>query len=418
VGASTRYGQIVALMEQASTSKPHIAQLADRLAKPFLLFVLLAAGLSCAWWWPVDPGRALMIAVAILVVTCPCALSLATPAAMLASAGALAREGILVRRLQALETLAGVKEMVFDKTGTLTRDAFVLERVQVRDGVSRATALRLAGALAQGSLHPVSRAIAASAREEGGDAAAPVQVTGLREVAGMGVTAQIDDGQPAHELRLGSPEFCGIPAVAAEGPASHLCDQHGWLASFHLREDLRADARPAVQSLIADGLRIRLLSGDRPEAAARVGQLAGIEQARGGCSPAEKLDAMRQAQQAGATLAMVGDGLNDGPVLAGADVSFAFGRAVPLARARADFVVLSERLTAIAQTYRKARDTMRIVRQNLGWAAVYNAVGVPLAIAGWMPAWAAGLGMAASSLLVVLNSLRLASAQQNSTRGE
>ena len=408
VGADTRYAQIVALMAQASTSKPHIAQLADRLAKPFLIFVLLAAGLACAWWWPSDPGHALMIAVAILVVTCPCALSLATPAAMLASAGALAKGGILVRRLQALETLAGVDEVVFDKTGTLTRDAFVLERIDLREGMPRALALRGAAALAQDSLHPVSRAIAQAAREEGGEAAVPLQVTGLREVAGQGVEARMADG---HMLRLGSAAFCGLPAGIADGPVSHLCDEQGWVASFHLREDLREDARAAVQALQAGGVRVRLLSGDRPEAAARVGRLAGIADAQGGCSPADKLAALRQAQQAGASVAMVGDGLNDGPVLAGADVSFAFGRAVPLARAQADFVVLAERLAAIPGTHGQARRTMRIVRQNLGWAAAYNAVGVPLAMLGWMPAWAAGLGMAASSLLVVLNALRLARTQ-------
>jgi Cu2+-exporting ATPase len=408
-GADTRYARIVALMEQASTSKPHIAQLADRLAKPFLVFVLLAAGLTCAWWWQADPGRALMIAVAVLVVTCPCALSLATPTAMLASAGALAREGILVRRLQALETLAGVKEMVFDKTGTLTRDAFVLERLEVRDGMSRAQALHLAAALAQGSLHPVSRAIVQGAIEEGGEAAAPIPVTGLRETAGQGVAALIGD---TRELRLGSAAFCGLPEVAAdEGPSSYLCDSSGWLASFYLREDLRADARSTVESLASSGMHVRLLSGDLPQAAERVGRLAGIQDTRGGCSPADKLNVMRQMQQTGAAVAMVGDGLNDGPVLAGADVSFAFGRAVPLARARADFVVLSERFVTIFQTCCKARDTMRIVRQNLGWAAAYNVIGVPLAIVGWMPAWAAGLGMAASSLLVVLNALRLASSR-------
>mgnify|MGYP001271233030 FL=1 len=159
VGQDTRYAQIVALMAQASTSKPQIALLADRLAKPFLVFVLLAAGLACAWWWSSDPGHALMIAVAILVVTCPCALSLATPAAMLASAGALARQGVLVRRLTALEALSTVDTVVFDKTGTLTRDAFVLEQVRLRDGVDRAQALALAATLGQGSLHPVSRAL-------------------------------------------------------------------------------------------------------------------------------------------------------------------------------------------------------------------------------------------------------------------
>ncbi|MDO5693333.1 MAG: cation-translocating P-type ATPase [Pseudomonadota bacterium] len=408
VGADTRYAQIVALMEQASTSKPQIALLADRLAKPFLIFVLLAAGSACVWWWPTDPGRALMIAVAILVVTCPCALSLATPAAMLASAGALAKKGVLVRRLQALEALAQVDMVVFDKTGTLTRDAFVLEELHLRDGVSRARALALAAALAQGSLHPVSRALALAAAAESVDSGmeAPA-LTVPEEVAGQGVKARLASGG---EVRLGSAAFCGVRAgPAGGGPSSHLSDEQGWLASFHFREDLRADARASVDQLHAEGMKVRLLSGDRPEAAARLGALVGIDDSRGGCLPDDKLALMRQAQAEGATVAMVGDGLNDGPVLAGANVSFAFGRSVPLARARADFVVLADRLSLIPECHAKARRTMRIVRQNLGWAAAYNAIGVPLAMMGWVSAWLAGLGMAASSLLVVVNAWRLSS---------
>ncbi len=409
VGQDTRYAQIVALMAQASTSKPQIALLADRLAKPFLVFVLLAAGLACAWWWSSDPGHALMIAVAILVVTCPCALSLATPAAMLASAGALARQGVLVRRLTALEALSTVDTVVFDKTGTLTRDAFVLEQVRLRDGVDRAQALALAAALGQGSLHPVSRALAQAAQDEGVDA---VSVTDLQEVVGQGVAARRDGAGPLHgPLRLGSAAFCGVQAMDGGGPVSHLSDAAGWVASFELREDLRPDARAAVQALHAAGVRTRLLSGDRPEAVRRVGQLAGIDDVQGACLPDDKLFRMRQAQAEGATVAMVGDGLNDGPVLAGADVSFAFGRAVPLARAQADFVVLGERLALIPGAFVQARRTMRVVRQNLGWAVAYNVVGVPLAMAGWMSPWAAGLGMACSSLLVVVNALRLASAR-------
>jgi Cu2+-exporting ATPase len=409
VGQDTRYAQIVALMAQASTSKPQIALLADRLAKPFLVFVLLAAGLACAWWWSSDPGHALMIAVAILVVTCPCALSLATPAAMLASAGALARQGVLVRRLTALEALSTVDTVVFDKTGTLTRDAFVLEQVRLRDGVDRAQALALAAALGQGSLHPVSRALAQAAQDEGVDA---VSVTDLQEVVGQGVAARRDGAGPLHgPLRLGSAAFCGVQAMDGGGPVSHLSDAAGWVASFELREDLRPDARAAVQALHAAGVRTRLLSGDRPEAVRRVGQLAGIDDVQGACLPDDKLSRMRQAQAEGATVAMVGDGLNDGPVLAGADVSFAFGRAVPLARAQADFVVLGERLALIPGAFVQARRTMRVVRQNLGWAVAYNVVGVPLAMAGWMSPWAAGLGMACSSLLVVVNALRLASAR-------
>ena len=407
-GGDTRYAQIVALMAQAATSKPQIALLADRMAKPFLIFVLLAAGLACAWWWPSDPGHALMIAVAILVVTCPCALSLATPAAMLASAGALARNGVLVRRLQALEALSHIDTVVFDKTGTLTRDAFVLEDVRLREGVSRECALALAAALARGSLHPVSRALSLAADQEAATQKPP-ELTSLREVPGQGVVALHG---AAGELRLGSAAFCGVEADLAHGPVSHLSDERGWLASFLLREDLRADSGATVAELQAAGLKVSLLSGDRSESAARVGQFAGIKDARGGCLPDDKLSWMQQAQAAGHQVAMVGDGLNDGPVLAGANVSFAFGRAVPLARAQADFVVLGDRLSLIPITYAKAGRTMRVVRQNLGWAAAYNAVGVPLAMAGWMPAWAAGLGMAASSLLVVLNALRLSSSAE------
>ena len=407
-GGDTRYAQIVALMAQAATSKPQIALLADRMAKPFLIFVLLAAGLACAWWWPSDPGHALMIAVAILVVTCPCALSLATPAAMLASAGALARNGVLVRRLQALEALSHIDTVVFDKTGTLTRDAFVLEDVRLREGVGRERALALAAALARGSLHPVSRALALAADQEAATRKPP-ELTALREVPGQGVVALHG---AAGELRLGSAAFCGVEADLAHGPVSHLSDERGWLASFLLREDLRADSGAAVAELQAAGLKVSLLSGDRSESAERVSQLAGIKDARGGCLPDDKLAWMQQAQAAGHQVAMVGDGLNDGPVLAGANVSFAFGRAVPLARAQADFVVLGDRLSLIPITYAKAGRTMRVVRQNLGWAAAYNAVGVPLAMAGWMPAWAAGLGMAASSLLVVLNALRLSSSAE------
>ncbi|HRQ03002.1 MAG TPA: heavy metal translocating P-type ATPase, partial [Ottowia sp.] len=405
----TRYAQIVALMEQASTGKPRIAQLADRLAKPFLIFVLLAAGLACAWWWPTDPARALMITVAILVITCPCALSLATPAAMLASAGALARDGVLVRRLQALEELAEVDTVVFDKTGTLTRDAFVLADVRVREGASRAQVLALAAELARGSLHPVSRALVAAAEAEA--AACPgASLSQVRELAGQGVQARLVTAEGGETtLRLGSAAFCGLPESPVDGPASHLADDQGWLASFEFREDVRDDARAAIDALHAGGLRVRLLSGDRSQAAARVGALAGIDDTRGDCSPADKLAALQRAQQDGQRVAMVGDGLNDGPVLAGANVSFAFGRAVPLARAQSDFVVLGDRLLLVAKTQRQARRTMRIVRQNLAWAAAYNAIGVPLAMMGWVQAWLAGLGMAASSLLVVLNALRLSS---------
>ncbi|MDQ3059132.1 MAG: cation-translocating P-type ATPase [Pseudomonadota bacterium] len=407
-GANTRFAQIVALMESASTSKPQLAQLADRIAKPFLIFVLLAAGGAGAYWWSQDPGHALMVAVAVLIVTCPCALSLATPAAMLASAGALARRGVLVRRLQALESLAAVNTVVFDKTGTLTRDAFALGEISTREGVSPAQALAMAAALAQHSLHPVSRALVAAG--QGGEQVGLWQAEAVQETAGQGVSGCLvcaREPGAAVSARLGSARFCGVDSPASDALQACLSDEQGWIATFLLGEDLRADARATVAALQAKGIHVHLLSGDISDSVTRIARQTGIEQARGHCTPQDKLVFLRELQAQGRKVAMVGDGLNDGPVLAGAHVSFAFGQAVPLAQAQSDFVVLGERLGAVAETLLRARRTLRIVRQNLGWAAVYNAVCVPLAVAGWLPAWLAGLGMALSSLLVVLNALRL-----------
>lgn len=409
-GGETRFAQIVALMESASTSKPQLAQLADRIAKPFLVAVLLAAGGAGAYWWQHDPGHALMVAVAVLIVTCPCALSLATPAAMLASAGTLARGGVLVRRLQALEALAAVNTVVFDKTGTLTRDAFALAEVHVREGVSKQEALAMAAALAQHSLHPVSRALAAAGQ---GDAPQAWMAQDVRETAGQGVSGNLCmTGRPmsAVSARLGSARFCGVDLPATNALHACLSDDQGWLATFELQEDLRPDAHATVAALTAQGVRVHLLSGDLPESVVRVARQAGIDDAKGACTPQDKLTFLRGLQLQGRKVAMVGDGLNDGPVLAGAHVSFAFGQAVPLAQAQSDFVVLGHRLGTVAQTLLLARRTLGIVRQNLWWAAVYNAVCVPLAVVGWLPAWLAGLGMALSSLLVVLNALRLSTA--------
>ena len=403
----TRFAQIVALMQTASTSKPALARLADRIAKPFLIAVLLAATSACAFWWGRDPGHALMVAVAVLVVTCPCALSLATPAAMLAAAGALARRGVLVRRLEAFEALASIDTVLFDKTGTLTRDAMVLASTRVREGVAQAQALAMAAALSQYSLHPVSRALLVAAQQ---GSAVGWTARAVQELAGAGVRGWVlsSQGLPEEvEIRLGSAEFCGLAVAPSDFLQAHLSDAQGWLATFELHEDLRPDATQAVAALQRDGIRVCLLSGDGAQAAGRVAAQVGITEFQGLCSPLDKLEFLRLAQRQGQRVAVVGDGLNDGPVLAGAHVSFALGRAAPLAQAQADFVVLGEQIGVVATSFQVARRTLRVVRQNLWWAAAYNAVCVPLAVVGWLPAWLAGLGMALSSLLVVLNALRL-----------
>ena len=404
VGEGTQFSQIVSLMENASLQKPRLAQLADRIAKPFLMGVLLLAALSAVYWWPTNPGHALMVAVAVLVVTCPCALSLATPAAMLAAAGNLARHGVLVRNLQALESLAEIDTLIFDKTGTLTQDGQCITQVMTAEGVSPEYALRLAAALAKHSLHPLSRALVKAQETSGQEEALDAQ--DVNEMIGLGLEGHVDG-----LLRLGSAKFCapktkGIPDKASVCQV-HLCTENEWLASWQLSEDVRADAVQTVQALKSLNVDVWLLSGDRPESAQHVAQEVGIAQAFGACTPQDKLSRMQAAQSQGARVAMVGDGLNDGPVLAGAHVSMAFGNVVPLAQSKSDLVLMGGSLLVVAQSVKLARHTLRVVKQNLVWAAVYNALCVPLAVVGLLPAWLAGLGMALSSLWVVLNSLRL-----------
>ena len=377
--------------------------------------VIFAAVAAAAWWWPVDPAHALSVAIAVLIVTCPCALSLATPAATLAAAGALARHGILVRRIGALEACALLDTVIFDKTGTLTQARMAVAATRCRAGTDPAQALALAQALARHSLHPLSRAIAAA---PGPHACAAEAITEVPGAGVRGMVACADRGTP-RAMWLGSAAFCGAAAAQAAavhdagaqpapGPQVHLADEDGWLATFELEEALRPDAQDAVAALQRGGLAVQLLSGDRGAAARQLGHRLGIADASGDCLPEHKLAHMRAAQGRGRRVAMVGDGVNDAPVLARADVSIAMGQAVPLAQAQCDFIVQGGQLAAVPALLAHARRVQRIVRQNLAWAAGYNLVCVPLAVLGAMPPWLAGLGMAASSLLVVANSARLA----------
>ena len=438
IGQETRYAQIVALMDHASLVKPRLALLADRMARPFLLAVLCAAAGAAAWWWADSPAQALMVAVSVLIVTCPCALSLATPSAMLAAAGQLARQGILVRELQSFEALTQVDTVVFDKTGTLTRDGQRLDRQWTAPGVDEHQALRCAAALAAHSWHPLSRALVQAWQHVQTASTTEAQPpmpnwASVVEIPGRGLEAVMTPAQhdphgqtlPAggaampgpveHRFRLGSWTFGQEGRDAAQAPAAarhaqvHLFDGARWLASFALSEEVREDAQATLEALRGLGLQVRVLSGDRPAAvmalAARMGLPA--DAVLGGCSPGDKLHHLQALQQAGHRVLMVGDGLNDGPVMAAAHVSMAVGAAVPLTQARADLVLMGDRLAPVVQTLDLSRRTLRVVRQNLAWAALYNALCVPLAMVGWLPAWLAGLGMALSSIGVVLHSLRL-----------
>jgi len=415
-GDDTRHAGIVQLIQQAAVSKPAVAQAADRLAGPLLLLVMVCSAAAAWWWWSVDPARAVGVAVAVLIVTCPCALSLATPAALVAAAGALAGRGVLLRNLAALPALASADRIVLDKTGTLTVDTVTLQRIQARPGMPHRQALAWAAALAEHSLHPLSRALVAAAAQRPAEAEAhtsalPV-VHGVSETPGQGVQGWLNAGEPGHPdicLRLGSAQFCApaVPADPLPGLAAHLCDDQGWVASFECAETLREGSASAVQRLRGLGLVPEVLSGDRAAAVRSLAARLGIDTAQGGMTPSDKLERLRALQAQGHRVVMVGDGLNDGPVLSRADASVALGDAAPLARAQADALIPGGQIERLPLLVTQARRTVRVVRQNLAWAAAYNAVSIPLAMAGLMPAWLAGLGMAASSLWVVLNAARL-----------
>ncbi len=404
LGEDTRQSGIVALMRSALTQRPRLVQQAERLAGPFLWAVLALAAGAAAVWSVVDPSRAVWVAVSVLIVTCPCALSLAAPSALLAATGALARRGVLLQRLEALEGLAGVDTVVFDKTGTLTRDRLELAQVRVlREGDDAQLLLACASSLASLSSHPASRALVAAAPSTSQD----FKWSEVEELPGQGLEARAADGSV---WRLGRHDWVDTTAAAdADADASLWFGPAGRArAAFDLREQLRDDAQSTVDLLQREGLRVALLSGDAPGRAESLARRLGITDVRGGAAPADKLAAVAAWQAEGRRVAMVGDGLNDAPVLARSDVSIAFAHGSAVARSGADVVLLGERLGDVALARVQAERTLRVIRQNLAWAAVYNAACVPLALMGWLPPWAAGIGMASSSLLVVLNALRVA----------
>jgi P-type Cu2+ transporter len=412
LGESTRFAQIEMLMRQASMEKPKIALLADRIAKPFLVFILVAAALAAAYWWQQDPVKGLMAAVAILIITCPCALSLATPSAMLNCAGGLANLGVLMRRPQGIEALAQIDTIIFDKTGTLTEPQLELKKIAARPGIDNQKYLEFAAALAQHSLHPVARVLANYRTALGANE--PV-FSNVREVTGEGIEAELityGELNAAHvsagRIRLGTAKFCGLAESAGESGHLYLADQRGLVARFEISERSRSDAQICIDLLKSYGLKVRLMSGDKLEAAQKIAAELGINVVDANCSPETKLRLLLKLQQEGCKVMMIGDGINDGPAIAAANASIALGKDVPITEAKADFIIPHMQLSMIPMLYLQARRTMHVIRQNLLWAAAYNAACIPLALMGYLPAWAAGLGMASSSFLVIANTARLA----------
>ncbi len=406
-GAQSTLSVIERLIERAAADKPRIAQLADRVAGWFTAALLVFAALVLLAWWLVDPSRAMPIAIAVLVVSCPCALSLATPAALAASTGAVTRRGVLVTRGHALEALAHCTDVVFDKTGTLTEGRPRLVAIEARPGApDEATLLSIAAALETGSTHPFAQALRAAALAHGTDAGS-ASPQDIEAVPGSGIEA----GIAGKRYRLGSADWIAqwhrLDGSDDDRSEVWLADRERALARFVLEDTPRDDAATAVARLARAGMRVHLLSGDRDGPVQRTADRLGITQRRAQASPADKLAYLHALQSEGRRVLVVGDGINDAPVLAAADVSIAVGEATTLARAAADVVMLSPRVETIAALLDQARRTRQVIVQNLGWAALYNAVAIPAAAFGFVPPWLAALGMSASSLLVAGNALRL-----------
>lgn len=410
VGDDTRLAAIRRLMERAASEKPRIAAVSDRVAVHFIVTLLVLATLTGIGWYMLEPDRALWVFVSVLVVACPCALSLATPTALTVATDALARMGVLVTRGHAIETLARASHFVFDKTGTLTLGRMQLDEVLALAGRDEAELLRLAAALEQGSEHPVAAGLCAAAAGQELPRAA-----GLQAETGQGMRGTID----GEALWIGRPDYVaraaglalppGLEAFASRGgTVVGLAAGSGWLGLFRLADRVRDEASMLSARLAAEGIGMSVLSGDAPAVVTRVAEGLGIADARGGLSPQGKQEAIASMQQdAQAVIAMVGDGVNDAPVLAQAHVSVAMGGGTDLARNQADIVLLNEDLASLGRGIDLARKTLRIIRQNLWWSFAYNFTSVPLAMAGLVTPWMAGIGMAASSLLVVLNAMRL-----------
>ena len=379
---STLHG-LVRLLERAQGERPRLGLAAERMASWFVVRVLVLTACTGLVWYVIDPARAFPAVLAVLVATCPCALSLATPVAIAAATARLARLGVLVMRSDAVEGLATIDTVILDKTGTLTAGHPGITDVTLEGDLSREHALALAAALEAHSQHPI--AVAFRPHNLPG-----VVCTDAREIAGQGIEGHID----GERWRIGQP---GIT----------LSDDAGRRAVFSIADGIRDDAQATITSLQSLGLRMRLASGDAPEPVASVARKLGIVAADAGLRPEQKLALLRGEQAAGHRVLMVGDGINDGPVLAAADVSMAMGRGSPIAHAAGDLLLLRESLASLPKGIAIARHTLRIVRQNLRWAAGYNLAAIPIAALGLMPPWVAALGMSLSSLFVVFNARRI-----------
>jgi Cu2+-exporting ATPase len=407
VGEDTVLAGIVRLVDKAQAEKPKIAQLADRVAAWFTWILLVFAVTVGIIWISIDASRAFEIVLSVLVVTCPCALSLAVPATLAAAGSHLIKKGILVMRGHALETLAQVNHVVFDKTGTLTVGHPEIIEIQVLADITEEEGLKIAASLEQISEHPLAHAFTHQV-----NVAELYPVTNATNAAGRGIAAEIEGvsytiGNQGYALPSENYDKAELQIDSAYATLVWLCDADRILAVFALADAVRSDAKVTIDQLQSRGVSVSILSGDSPEAVRHVAQELGVTNYFAQQRPQDKFDQLKRLQAQGDVVAMVGDGVNDAPVLSGAQVSFAMGTGTDVASQSSDVVLLSSKLSDVVLALDMGKNASVVMRQNLAWAAVYNLTALPFAAMGYVSPWLAALGMSLSSLIVVLNALRL-----------
>ena len=413
-GDDTVLASIHRLLDETQRNKPPIAKLADRIAARFVLAILIVAGLVASYWYLNGSTQWLEYTVATLVVTCPCALSLATPTALTAASGQLAKLGLLPVRSHVLETLAKASAFVFDKTGTLTQGHLSLTDVQTLSSLSEKQCLQIAAAIEAESEHPVARSLIEYAGNKFKDDN-PYKILSVENKPGAGITAKIDD----QEWYIGNRDFVSnhcqqtlsqqlnTEIQQQNKTAVVLASKDTLAAVFYFDDLLRNDSPNLISQLQHHNIDTYLYSGDQTSISQRIADSAGIEHVRAELKPADKLHYVQQLQEKGETVVMVGDGINDAPVLAAADVSIAMGSGSELAAATADMILISNHISHLYNGLVLARKTFTVIKQNLAWAIGYNIIAIPAAAMGYVQPWLAAIGMSVSSLIVVLNALRL-----------
>lgn len=400
LGQSTRIAGIASLLDQALLAKPVMVSLAEKWTAYFVAFLILCAFFSSAIWMYFDPTRAWTVLVSVLVASCPCALSLAVPTAMAAAQGAVTKLGLLIVRGHVMEGLVKATDLVLDKTGTLTMGQPELQEIiNLRPGYRREDALALAAALEVGQRHPLALSLMRAAEAE--NLVLPILNEPVLNLLGKGLSSG--------SYRLGSALWLSVEQGAHLGQYGqvHLADGQGLIASFVFLDTPRAGLKQFLKIVKAKNISVHLVSGDDRETVAWWSHHVGIESYQGGCTPEDKYDYIERLQKQGRFVWAIGDGVNDAPLLARADVSIAVGAGAPLAAAGADAILTASSLEPLAKTLLLADKTQAIIKENLLWALIYNLLAIPAAMMGWVNPWVAGIGMSLSSLAVTLNAWRL-----------